>query len=204
MERDRRQARFWLCRPNDSHLVYRSDWPGIIDHNRSCTIIVIRIINHHRHPNHQQSIKQSNKYPASFDTTQPSCITQHKDVELKGHTNSVDQLCFDPTNADSLASASADRTVRVWDTRMYKCARVINTNGENINIVYSPDGNHLAVGNKEDLVSIIDMRKFQTIKSTRFQFEVWQWRSLTCSALGLNRCIAADSVGRSCVVGQGQ
>ena len=92
---------------------------------------------------------------------------------MTGHTNSVDQLCFDPTNPNCLASASADRSVRIWDTRSpQKPIRVIATSGENINIVYSPDGSHLAVGNKEDLVSIIDTRKYQTIKSTQFPFEV--------------------------------
>lgn len=40
-----------------------------------------------------------------------------KDVELKGHTDSVDQLCWDPKHADLIATASGDKTVRVWDSR---------------------------------------------------------------------------------------
>jgi WD40 repeat protein len=36
---------------------------------------------------------------------------------LKGHTNSVHQLCWDPTHPEYLATASADKTVRIWDTR---------------------------------------------------------------------------------------
>lgn len=38
-------------------------------------------------------------------------------IELKGHSQPVDQLCWDPTNPDQLASASLDKTVRFWDYR---------------------------------------------------------------------------------------
>lgn len=40
-----------------------------------------------------------------------------KDTEFKGHTDSVDQLCWDPKHADLLATASGDKTVRLWDVR---------------------------------------------------------------------------------------
>ena len=38
-----------------------------------------------------------------------------KDLELKGHTNSVDQLCWDPKHADLIATASGDKNVCLWD-----------------------------------------------------------------------------------------
>lgn len=44
-----------------------------------------------------------------------------KDVELKGHTDSVDQLCWDPKHSDLIATASGDKTVRLWDVRS-KCS----------------------------------------------------------------------------------
>lgn len=40
-----------------------------------------------------------------------------KDLELKGHTDSVDQLCWDPKHSDQVATASGDKSVRLWDTR---------------------------------------------------------------------------------------
>ena len=38
-----------------------------------------------------------------------------KDIELKGHTDSVDQLCWDLKHADLIATASGDKTVCLWD-----------------------------------------------------------------------------------------
>lgn len=40
-----------------------------------------------------------------------------KDIELKGHTDSVDQLCWDPKHPDLVATAAGDKTVRLWDAR---------------------------------------------------------------------------------------
>lgn len=109
---------------------------------------------------------------------------------MKGHTDSVDQLCWDPTNPDRLATASSgnlncyfrkivenwikklDKTVRIWDTKSGKCEQVIPTSGENINITWSPDGAQIAVGNKDDQLSIIDVKKSKIIKTTKFPFEV--------------------------------
>ncbi|GFS45216.1 transducin/WD40 repeat-like superfamily protein [Actinidia rufa] len=71
-----------------------------------------------------------------------------KDIELKGHTDSVDQLCWDPKHADLIATASGDKTVCLWDARSGKCSQQAELSGENINITYKPDGTHIAVGNR--------------------------------------------------------
>ncbi|KAI9030423.1 WD40-repeat-containing domain protein [Hyaloraphidium curvatum] len=83
---------------------------------------------------------------------------------LKGHTESVDQLRWDPTHPEKLATASIDKTVRIWDTRSAKTAHTISTPGENINICWSPDAKHLAVGNKEDVISFVDARQWKIIQ----------------------------------------
>ncbi|ONK75402.1 uncharacterized protein A4U43_C03F16480 [Asparagus officinalis] len=36
-----------------------------------------------------------------------------KDVELKGHTDSVDQLCWDPKHNDLVVTAAGDKTFRL-------------------------------------------------------------------------------------------
>ncbi|KAI7877754.1 WD40 repeat-like protein [Lichtheimia hyalospora FSU 10163] len=93
-------------------------------------------------------------------------------VELKGHTDSVDQLDWDPTHPDRLATASCDKTARIWDQRSGKCTSVIQTGGENINICWSPDGNNIAVGDKNDTISFIDTRTCTIIMTQKHTVEV--------------------------------
>lgn len=49
---------------------------------------------------------------------------------------------------------------------------VFLSKGENINITWSPDGHTIAVGNKEDLITFIDMRILKPISEQQFNFEV--------------------------------
>ncbi|CAG2181619.1 unnamed protein product, partial [Oppiella nova] len=95
-----------------------------------------------------------------------------KEHTFKGHSDSVDQLCWHPTHADLLSTASLDRTVRLWDARTSKCVTTVQTKGENINICWSPDGHTIAVGNKEDLVTFVDTRTHKVRGEQPFKFEV--------------------------------
>lgn len=96
-----------------------------------------------------------------------------KESTMKGHNDSVDQLCWHPSNPNLLVTASGDKTIRVWDARTTgKCIEVVNTKGENINICWSPDGNTIAVGNKEDLITFVDARGFRIKAEEQFKFEV--------------------------------
>ncbi|EFJ07957.1 hypothetical protein SELMODRAFT_185709 [Selaginella moellendorffii] len=103
---------------------------------------------------------------------EPHGHSKNKDIELKGHSDSVDQLCWDPRHADLLATASGDKTVRLWDARTGKCSQQVELSGENINITFKPDGTHIAVGNRDDELTIIDVRKFKPLQKRKFAYEV--------------------------------
>jgi THO complex subunit 3 len=53
-----------------------------------------------------------------------------------------------------------------------RCTHTIQTKGENINVCWSPDGQAVAVGNKEDLVTIIDMKTYKIVREEQFKYEV--------------------------------
>lgn len=95
-----------------------------------------------------------------------------KDHSFRGHGDSVDQLCWHPCNPDLFVTASGDKTVRIWDSRSTRSVSTITTKGENINICWSPDGQTIAVGNKEDLVTFIDVKTHKTKQDAQFKFEV--------------------------------
>ncbi|XP_046661908.1 LOW QUALITY PROTEIN: THO complex subunit 3 [Homalodisca vitripennis] len=100
------------------------------------------------------------------------CFEATKEFTFGGHGGSVDQVCWHASNPELLSTASGDKSVRIWDARYQKCAATINTKGENINITWSPDGNTIAVGNKEDLVTFIDSRTYKIKAEEQFNFEV--------------------------------
>ncbi len=82
-------------------------------------------------------------------------------MDLKGHKGGVDQLCWNPSKDTALATASSDKTIRIWDVRSGLCASanwglnfagktssVIDTESECINIAWNADGNYIAASNR--------------------------------------------------------
>lgn len=72
------------------------------------------------------------------------------------HTDQISALASHPTNPNVIATGALDKTVRLWDIRLKKCTSTIVTPGPNINLAYSPDGSVLAVGDKNENVSLVD------------------------------------------------
>lgn len=95
-----------------------------------------------------------------------------KETSLKGHHHQVDQIIWHPSNPDLLASASADKTVKIWDARSKKQLASISTKGENINIAWSPDGQTIVTGSKEDQISYIDARTHKLFATEQFKCEI--------------------------------
>lgn len=48
----------------------------------------------------------------------------------------------------------------------------MQTKGENINLCWSPNGQAIVVGNKEDVITIIDTKSYKIIHEEQFKYEV--------------------------------
>ena len=84
--------------------------------------------------------------------------------ELKGHSAAVEQISWDPTHSDRLASASQDKSVKVWEYRLNRQIFSVDLKSAVLHVVYSPDGNFLATGTKDERISIIDVTTQSVIK----------------------------------------
>lgn len=93
------------------------------------------------------------------------------EAELRGHADAVTNLAWHPTSPHRLASisSSGDRSVRFWDSRLGKSTATLDLFAGNLYLAWSPDGESLAVGNKQDVVSIIDTRKLTV--SNKFSYK---------------------------------
>ncbi|VFQ89800.1 unnamed protein product [Cuscuta campestris] len=117
--------------------------------------------------------------------------------EYHGHKKKVHSVAWNCIDT-KLASGSVDQTARIWHINPHghtaaleeallnwlanysptkgatsggKCSQQVELSGENINITYKPDGTHIAVGNREDELTILDVRKFKAIHKHKFNYE---------------------------------
>lgn len=74
--------------------------------------------------------------------------------ELTGHTDEILDLAFSPSGA-LMASASADRTIRLWNTSNWSLARTLSGHTGAVNaIAFSPDGTLLASAGYDNTIRI--------------------------------------------------
>ncbi|MBI4510759.1 MAG: protein kinase [Deltaproteobacteria bacterium] len=76
---------------------------------------------------------------------------------LRGHTGSIWSVAVSP-DGSSIASASADRTVRLWDEKTAK-SRVLGVHDGEVNsVAFSPDGALLASAGDDRVIRLWDVR----------------------------------------------
>nr|CAH8830453.1 unnamed protein product [Trichobilharzia regenti] len=94
--------------------------------------------------------------------------------DLRGHTKEIYTIKWSPTgpgtafaNAPlSLASASFDSTVRLWDVETGQCRRILSRHTEPVySVAFSPDGRLLATGSFDQCVHIWNVDSGNLINS---------------------------------------
>jgi THO complex subunit 3 len=105
-------------------------------------------------------------------------LTQEADSRvLIGHSNNIDHIVSSPNNPSLLVSAGADKLVNMYDLRSGASpVRFCSTDSPNINMDWSPDAKHLAVGDREDKLYFIDAGTMEIFRKTQQDIEVNQMR----------------------------
>ncbi len=123
--------------------------------------------------------------------------------QLSGHTDEVRSVAFAPQAQNSqrltLASASYDGSVRLWDAVSGECAQVLKGSTKLRSVAFSPDGKTLATGGAAGYL------KLWQVKSSGARHQALQWQKFSCKEL-LNaqqpiRSIAFSPDGRTLASG---
>jgi predicted NACHT family NTPase len=85
-------------------------------------------------------------------------------VFCKGHTDWIRSLTFSPDGI-TLASASFDKTVKLWDIRTGECLKTFQGHGRVNSVSISPDGTTLASGSDDKTVKLWDIRTGECLKT---------------------------------------
>jgi len=82
------------------------------------------------------------------------------------------QLCWNPNDDSQLGICGDDKQIELWDVRASRASAKIAAVGHNINIAWSPCSNYMTVGNKNDIVCLLDIRKGSLMAKKKFAYEV--------------------------------
>ncbi|GAA6009138.1 hypothetical protein JCM10207_004279 [Rhodosporidiobolus poonsookiae] len=89
-------------------------------------------------------------------------------TECRGHSGEVSCVRWNPTHPERLATCSAssqDKALHFWDIRQgSKPTSTIETHGDNITMVWSPDGKTIVLGNRSDEVTWIDVEEQRIVR----------------------------------------
>lgn len=90
-------------------------------------------------------------------------VTGNLIQSLVGHVEVVYGVCWKP-GAHELATASLDKTVRIWNTADGQCTHIIKDHADAVfGVAYSPDGKLLATGSADRSVKLFESATWKRV-----------------------------------------
>ncbi|KAI1339581.1 WD domain-containing protein [Xylariaceae sp. FL0016] len=76
-------------------------------------------------------------------------------TDLKGHAAPIEKVAFNPVKDLELCSVSSDGVVRFWDVKTKTVLNEVRGLGETFTLAWSPQGDYVVVGNKDDKLHVL-------------------------------------------------
>ncbi|KAL4475760.1 hypothetical protein ABPG72_011537 [Tetrahymena utriculariae] len=98
--------------------------------------------------------------------------------EQKYHDSQTDYLSWHPTSPDLMAYITKQPIYYIWDIREKNPRKISNkVQPDNLNVIFSPDGNTISSCSRDNKLSFFDLRKEEEIFTATFDFDIneFQW-----------------------------
>mmetsp|Transcript_7672 Transcript_7672/g.16595 ORF Transcript_7672/g.16595 Transcript_7672/m.16595 type:complete len:336 (+) Transcript_7672:62-1069(+) len=85
---------------------------------------------------------------------------------LTGHTRAVASTKFNPNGSNHLATASADKTVKLWSTETGECVRTLEGHTQGISdVCWNKQGNYLCTASDDHTLKLWDVETGKALKT---------------------------------------
>ncbi len=111
------------------------------------------------------SDKSLRLYSASFSSGTVACTL----MQTINCSHLPSGVAWSPVD-QKLAVISEDKVIEIWEARTQSPIMKVSGSGAHIHVSWSPDGKYLAVGNRYDVVVIIEVATGKILKKYKFPY----------------------------------